>query len=532
MPVDLAVILLNFRTRKMTVDCLSTLAGEMEPGIRVVVVDNDSGDGSADEIEVALHERGWSGWASVLRSPGNRGFAAGNNLGIRSIEAAAYLLLNSDTLVLPGALRSLREAMRLHPEAGIIGSGLLTGGGDPDHSCFRIPAPPSELIRGANTGFVTRLLRRYDPILPHTDQPFEPDWVGFACVLVRGEVVRTVGLLDDGFFMYFEDVDYCRRAAAKGWKVLYWPAAKVVHLQGASSKVTGDSGWRRRAPRYFYEARSRYYAKFYGRIGLWLANLLWSLGRLVALPRELLGRPPSTREHEATDIWTNAANPMSTTQATPLPRPVPRQEGGEDPAPSHDAPLPTGSTNANPGGIGLFQLIAEDYRTHDRKLLEPGFVAIAVHRLGNARMSVRFKPLRAPLTVAYVYLFTVVNWLWGIDLSYTVKLGRRVRIWHHGGMVLGARAIGNDVHIRHNTTLGILSRSDPSGKPIIGNRVDIGVGACVLGPVTIGDDSIIGANSLVIRHVPSGSVVMGVPARQASLRMESPGSPVGPGAGT
>ena len=117
-------------------------------------------------------------------------------------------------------------------------------------------------------------------------------------------------------------------------------------------------------------------------------------------------------------------------------------------------------------------------------------------------------------------MYTAVNWFWGIDLEYTVRLGRRVRIWHHGGMVIGARAIGDDVHLRHNTTLGVLSRTNLSGKPIIGHRVDIGVGACILGPVTVGDDAVIGANSVVIRDVRPGAVMMGVPARQASLTLD------------
>ena len=189
----------------------------------------------------------------------------------------------------------------------------------------------------------------------------------------------------------------------------------------------------------------------------------------------------------------------------------------EEQLPSHDAPLPKGDRNENPRGIGLFALLAEDYRTHDRSLLEPGFWAIAVHRFGNARMGVRIKLIRAPLTVLYTLMFIAVNWMWGISLPYTTKLGRRVRIWHHGGIVLGARAIGDDVHIRHNTTFGILSRDDLNAKPIIGNRVDVGVGACILGAVTIGDDCVIGANSVVIRDLPPGSVVMGVPARQAAL---------------
>ncbi len=201
----------------------------------------------------------------------------------------------------------------------------------------------------------------------------------------------------------------------------------------------------------------------------------------------------------------------------PADAPLPPAAAPASGAPSHDAPLPSGARNENPRGIGLFALLAEDWRTHDRSVLEPGFVAVAVHRLGNARMDLP-RLVRPLFTLAYRFLFTAVNWLWGIDLPYTVKLGRRVRLWHHGGMVLGARAIGDDVHIRHNTTFGVLNRRELEGKPIIGDRVDVGVGSCILGPVTVGDDCVIGPNSVVLRHLPKGSVVMGVPARQAALR--------------
>ena len=185
---------------------------------------------------------------------------------------------------------------------------------------------------------------------------------------------------------------------------------------------------------------------------------------------------------------------------------------------SHFAPLPTGRFNQNPPELGLFALLAEDFRTHDKNPLEPGFWAVALHRLGNARMDVRSRVLRAPLTAAYQAAFTSVNWFWGIDLSYTVKLGRRVRLWHHGGMVLGARAIGNDVHIRHNTTFGLVSRQEGMGKPIIGDRVDIGAGACIVGGVTVADDCVVGANSVVTRDLPRGATVFGVPARPVNLR--------------
>lgn len=198
-------------------------------------------------------------------------------------------------------------------------------------------------------------------------------------------------------------------------------------------------------------------------------------------------------------------------------RALPRNEGAGR-TPSHQAVLPDGASNENPLGIGLLPLIAEDFRTHDYDLSTPGFWAVAIHRLGNARMDVHSKLLRAPLTLAYHLAFTGVNWGWGIDLAYTVKLGRRVRIWHHGGAVLGARAIGDDVHIRHNTTLGLAHRFDKTMKPIIGNRVDIGAGAAILGAVTVGDDCVIGANSVVMRDLPPGSTAFGVPARPVNLK--------------
>jgi len=160
-------------------------------------------------------------------------------------------------------------------------------------------------------------MRRFEPALPPANEPMESDWVGFASVLIRREVFDRVGLLDEGYFMYFEDADFCRRVRQAGWKVLYWPHAKVVHLLGGTSRVTEPSGLQRRAPRYYYEARARYFAKFYGRQGLWLANALWCLGRTLSLGRELLGRQAAHRDHEAMDIWINALDPLRPSRGAP-----------------------------------------------------------------------------------------------------------------------------------------------------------------------------------------------------------------------
>jgi serine O-acetyltransferase len=164
--------------------------------------------------------------------------------------------------------------------------------------------------------------------------------------------------------------------------------------------------------------------------------------------------------------------------------------------------------------MGLIELLREDLRTHDSEWLEPGFLAIAVHRFGNWRMGVRPRVLRVPLSLIYKWLNRRIRIGYGIKLDYTVRVGRRVRIWHHGGMVLGALSIGDDVHIRQNTTFGLVRRNDPREcKPTIGNGVDIGCGACILGPVTVGEGSVIGANAVVVKDVPPHSLAVGIPAR-------------------
>jgi serine O-acetyltransferase len=176
-------------------------------------------------------------------------------------------------------------------------------------------------------------------------------------------------------------------------------------------------------------------------------------------------------------------------------------------------PLSPGDKNLNPPGIGLLALVREDLRTHDNHPMEPGFWAVALHRFGNWRMGVRPKLLRAPFTLAYRSLSWLVELIGGIHLPYTVRIGRRVRIWHHGGIVLHARSIGDDVHIRHNTTFGIATRDRLRAIPTIGDRVDIGCGACILGAVTVGHDSLIGANAVVVTDIPPHSTAVGIPAR-------------------
>jgi len=175
-------------------------------------------------------------------------------------------------------------------------------------------------------------------------------------------------------------------------------------------------------------------------------------------------------------------------------------------------PINLGSRNMNPAGIGFIDLLCEDLKTHDGKLFEQGYWAVATHRFGNWRMGLP-KLLRMPCTLLYRFLEKWVEWTCGITLPYTVILGRRVRIWHHSGMILHAERIGDDVHIRQNTTFGIARRDQLHQLPTIEDRVDLGCGVVAVGRVTIGHDSVIGANAVVTMDIPPNSLAAGVPAK-------------------
>jgi serine O-acetyltransferase len=141
---------------------------------------------------------------------------------------------------------------------------------------------------------------------------------------------------------------------------------------------------------------------------------------------------------------------------------------------------------------------------------------VVVHRLGARLDRVPVPVVRRPLEVAHKLLFTAVDWVWGINIPRTTRMGRRVRIWHNGSILLNARSIGNDVQIRHDTTLGSVRMKDstrPEELPVIEDGAEIGSGVCILGGVTLGRGAVVGANAVVLQSVPAGKTVFGVPAK-------------------
>lgn len=158
--------------------------------------------------------------------------------------------------------------------------------------------------------------------------------------------------------------------------------------------------------------------------------------------------------------------------------------------------------------------IAEDFRAHGREWTKPGFRSVVVHRFGVWRMTVKNKILRAPLSMLYRWGYRHCRNVYGIELPYTVKLGRRVVFEHQGGIVVhGCSNIGDDCIIRQNCTLGIRRLSELDKAPTLEARVSIGAGAVILGAVTLGEGCAVGANAVVISDVPPKAIAIGVPAR-------------------
>lgn len=170
-------------------------------------------------------------------------------------------------------------------------------------------------------------------------------------------------------------------------------------------------------------------------------------------------------------------------------------------------PLWDGSSNRNPSDLTFWALLKEDFITHERDFFSQGLFALFVHRLGNWRMGIKTKILRLPMTILYRVLRKMAQILCGIKLDYTVLLGRRVKLEHFGGMIIGARAIGDDTILRQNVTMGIRDMSDLSAKPTIEKGVNVGAGAVIVGDITVGRYSVIGPNSVVVDDVPPFSVV-------------------------
>lgn len=307
------IVVLNYRTAELTLACLRSLAPELRtlPRARVVVTDNASGDGSVERIAAAIAQEGMSGWAELTPLPKNGGYAYGNNAAIRPALASAQppdyvLLLNPDTVLRPGAIHALIEFMQTHPRAGIAGSRLEDPDGTPQCSAFNFPSAWSELDRGLQLGVVSRLLesKLVRRSIPEVASPV--DWVAGASMLVRRAVFERIGLIDEAYFLYYEEVDFLLRAHRAGFETYYVPDSRVMHHVGASTGVSDERRERKRVPAYWFDSRRRYFLKNHGPLGAAAADVAWLVGSCVhRLRQRVFPKPVLAPPHELEDFVRN-----------------------------------------------------------------------------------------------------------------------------------------------------------------------------------------------------------------------------------
>jgi len=324
------LILLNYKTAQMTADAMLCARKAMQ-GIQgeVLVVDNDSQDGSFEFLQNEVQNIDQSdGLAQCLcvQSGHNGGYGYGNNVGIRQAlgrdDYEYVYILNSDAFPAVDAIQRLKDFLDANPSAGFAGSHLHGEDGHPHFTQFRFPSLASELEGSANIGPITKLLKRYQvPILDLPDtEPMQVDWIAGASLMVRTKVFEDVGLFDENFFLYFEEVDLCRRARKKGWTTHYVPLSKVVHLGSIS---TGMDDWQR-IPGYWLDSRLYYYEKHFGKIYVALATLMNLFGGSLARLRHWVGGPKHAGpphfqrdliRHFMRNIWRPVPKPAQSTTA-------------------------------------------------------------------------------------------------------------------------------------------------------------------------------------------------------------------------
>jgi N-acetylglucosaminyl-diphospho-decaprenol L-rhamnosyltransferase len=297
--LTILAITVSYRTAKLIVDGLAALKFEVDaqPGLGIVIVDNTCGE-DAPIIQAAIDERGWGAWAKVIVAQHNGGYAYGNNLPIRKALLSRsppkyYWLLNPDTEVHPGATQALVDFMERDARIGITGSALLMQDDVVWNYAFRFPSLWSEFERGAAVGVISRLLRSKIVAREMSDQPEQVDWLPGASMMVRREVFESIGLLDEKYFLYYEETDFILQARNAGWTCWYVPASRVMHIAGASSGVTSRENATKRKPQYLFDSRRRYFIKNHGWAYTVATDTAFCMGVVICRIKHWITRRPS-----------------------------------------------------------------------------------------------------------------------------------------------------------------------------------------------------------------------------------------------
>jgi GT2 family glycosyltransferase len=303
--VDLSIVILSWNVRDLLRQCLESVArnrplsADHPPlATEIIVVDNASGDGSMEMVRAEFPD------VRLIANQANRGYTGGNNDGIAAATGRYVMILNPDTRVLDGALTAMVAYADAHSDVGVVGPQLLNPDGSVQSSRRRFPTLMTGLFESTWLQPLAprNVLRRYYVLDQPDDAIQEVDWLFGACFLVRREVIQQVGALDEDFFMYSEEMDWCRRIRQAGWKVVYLPQAQVIHYGGKSSdQVVAQRHI------YFQTSKVRYFRKHHGaltagglRVAL-LAMYAWQL--VLEAAKGAVGHKRALRRERVRAYW-------------------------------------------------------------------------------------------------------------------------------------------------------------------------------------------------------------------------------------
>lgn len=290
--MSIVAVVVNFRTAEATIKCVAALLPELRstPGAAIVVVDNLSGDGSLQRLREAFPAATFAGRVTVVDAGHNGGYGFGINVGVRHALAGLrprYIyVINPDAVAEPGSLAALVTFMDANPAVGLAGSLIRGPEGDVQGQAFRFPSIWSELEGTARLGPISRLLQRHVVSL-RPRETTEVDWVPGTSMLVRSEIFAQRGWFDQGFFLYFEEIDFARRLKNKGWKVVYVADAPITHI---GSLATGMADNNRPMPRYWFESRRRYLVSHHGLAYAAACDVAWLVGHAIYQLKSHVGR--------------------------------------------------------------------------------------------------------------------------------------------------------------------------------------------------------------------------------------------------
>lgn len=325
----LLIVLVNYNGYQLTVDCLRSLAPELEalPGASVALCDNGSQPGEPERLADAVRVLGLDDRVTLSPISPNRGFTGGNNAVIQpALEGPdppdAVFLLNNDTIVRPGSIQTLVRFLEERPDVGLCGSRLEYPDGASQLAARRVLTAVSEFESRLRLNAVSKVLQRWVIAPAENDQPHACGWVPGAALMIRHEVLKKVGLLDEGLFTYFDDVDYCLRARRCGWATWYVPQSRIVHLVGRTTGITSRDSKPKRVARYWYLARRRYFLKNFGPTYAACADLAAIVGQsLWSLRTRLTAKPNNDPPHVLWDLLRNSVF-VTGFKTRPVPNPA------------------------------------------------------------------------------------------------------------------------------------------------------------------------------------------------------------------